>query len=50
MSLGNLSSVAEIRDTIDSARDDFERANFLFLPLSWIPSDTIDLADRATQG
>jgi hypothetical protein len=50
LSLRTLSSVVEVRETVRSARDDFERANFLFFPFSWIPSDTIDLADRATQG
>lgn len=50
MSLRHLSSVAQVRETIGAARDDFERANFLFFPFSWIPSDTIDLANRATQG
>jgi hypothetical protein len=47
--LQNASNISEIRDIVDSARDDFERANFLFFPFSWIPSDTIDIADRATK-
>jgi hypothetical protein len=50
LSLRSATSMVEVHDTIHSARDDFERANFLFFPFSWIPSDTIDLADRATQG
>lgn len=35
---------------VSSARDDFERANFLFFPVAWIPSNTVDIADRAIDG
>lgn len=48
--LKNVTTVSEVRSVVASARDDFERANFLFFPVSWIPSETIDLADRAIDG
>ena len=39
-----------IRTIIRSARWDFERANFLFTPFSWIPLDQIDLIRRLSAG
>jgi Protein of unknown function (DUF4012) len=42
--------IAEIRADIREARGYFERANFLFFPFSWIPNDTVRLADHATRG
>lgn len=39
-----------IRDTIRSARGDFERAGFLFTPFSWIPLSSVDSVSRATHG
>lgn len=46
-SLPRVSGVAEARARIHSARGDFERVHFLFLPFSWIPIDRIDTLDRA---
>ncbi|MFZ2255136.1 MAG: hypothetical protein WAW59_06320 [Patescibacteria group bacterium] len=50
LSLREATTVTAVRDTVAGARDDFERANFLFFPFSWIPSGTVDLADRAIDG
>lgn len=50
LSLRWQTDVQSIRTTVASARDDFERANFLYLPFSWLPSDTLDIADRAIDG
>jgi len=44
------SSLEMVRSDIHEARGYFERANFLFFPFSWIPHETIQLADRATRG
>lgn len=49
LSLKDQSQMVDVISIVNSARDDFERANFLFLPFSWIPSDTVDLASRAIQ-
>lgn len=40
-------NLTEVRTHLRTARDDFERANFLFFPFSWIPGETVDLANRA---
>jgi Protein of unknown function (DUF4012) len=44
------SSLEMVRSDIHQARGYFERANFLFFPFSWIPHETIQLADHATRG
>lgn len=48
LSLRNVSSFSEVKKTVHSAKNDFERAKFLFLPFSWIPIDTVDMVNRAT--
>lgn len=47
ISLKDASNISQVREELTSARRSFERANFLFAPFSWIPFDTIDLAERA---
>ena len=49
LNLRYASSITDIQDRIASARSDFDRARFLFLPFSWLPGDTIDLVNRATR-
>lgn len=50
ISLKNASNLQEIREKVQIAKGDFDRANFLFLPFSWIPNENIDLARSATRG
>lgn len=50
LSLRHTNNLSEVRSILSSARDDFERANFLFIPFSWIPSEKIDIAHRAIDG
>ena len=50
LSLGKTSSLNEVVEKIDTARSGFERAHILFFPFSWIPNDTIRLADIAIDG
>lgn len=45
--LKNAENIGQVKSEILTARRNFERANFLFVPFSWIPNDMIDLADRA---
>ncbi len=47
LSLKDAHNISEVRDDLTVARRNFERANFLFAPFSWIPFDMIDLAQRA---
>lgn len=49
-SLAGMRNPATIRDTIRTARGDFERANFLLTPFSWIPLDRIDTVYRISAG
>jgi hypothetical protein len=50
LSLSKAKDTIEMRDHILSSRWDFERARVVFLPFSWIPLDTIRLANRALNG
>lgn len=49
-SLGSASSLKDIQDAIRTAKGDFERAEFLFLPFSWLPGETVDTARRGIRG
>lgn len=50
LSLREAHNIGDIQSKIQSAKSDFERADFLFLPFSWLPGNTIDLVNRATSG
>ena len=50
MNIGKSESIEAAFSSIDSARSGFERAHILFFPFSWIPNDTIRLADIAIDG
>ena len=50
LTLRDATTITEMRTGIAGARDDFERANFLWLPFSWFPGETADLAGRAIDG
>lgn len=50
LSLPKAQNIAEAQQIVQGARMDFERANFLFLPFSWIPLETVDLAHRVSMG
>lgn len=45
--LRNAENINQVKSEVLTARRNFERANFLFTPFSWIPFDIIDLANRA---
>lgn len=49
-SLAYAKNMTEVQEKTTAARRDFERAQFLFLPFSWIPLETVDLVNRATAG
>lgn len=48
LSLRGANNFSEVKKTVYSAKNDFERAKFLFLPFSWIPVDSVDMVNRAT--
>lgn len=50
LTLKDAKNITEVKNIIQSSRSDFERAEFLFLPFSWIPLETVDLVNRATSG
>ncbi len=50
LSLRDTTSLSEVREKIRTAKGDFDRANLLFLPFSWIPNDMVDLAKKGTKG
>lgn len=50
LALPKVQNIAEAQNIVHEARMDFERANFLFLPFSWVPLETVDLAHRASLG
>lgn len=47
--LTNAKNISELQALSHSAKTDFERADFLFLPFSWIPLDTVNVVKTATQ-
>ncbi len=50
LTLKDAQNISQVKRIIQDSRSDFERAEFLFLPFSWIPLDTVDLVNRATSG
>ena len=50
LSLAKAENFSEMKKLTHSAKTDFERAEFLFLPFSWLPFDIVDTAHRATIG
>lgn len=50
LTISQAKNIAEIKNIIRASKNDFERAEFLFFPFSWIPMDSVDLAQRATLG
>lgn len=48
--LKNSTNITQIKQKIHNSRTDFERANFLFFPFSWLPIDIIDTANRGISG
>lgn len=47
-SLKNSQNLSDFKSRVHSAKTDFDRAHFLFLPFSWIPIDSVDMINRAT--
>lgn len=50
LTLRDATTITDMHTSIASARDDFERANFLWFPFSWLPGETADLAGRSIDG
>lgn len=48
LSLRDAKNISEVKKKIHSAKNDFDRARFLFLPFSWIPNDSVDMLARST--
>ena len=50
LALSSANNISEVKNLIHSSRSDFERAQFLFAPFSWIPLEIVDTVGRATEG
>lgn len=50
LTLAGTKNMHELKSKINASKSDFERAEFLFLPFSWLPFETVDLVNRATSG
>ena len=50
LALSSANNISEVKNLIHSSRSDFERAQFLFVPFSWIPLEIVDTVGRATEG